>query len=205
MEFMVDWWLFAPAALLLLFPGEWLMPSKIELLSFDRINNRSAPVNRRRWVYVRWLDPLRGFGGAYTLKVSLPLTTDLWFYVPGAEYGLFVAVLVAGTVAQLPTRREAGALLAPVGYTMGVMFGVVPWPMAGVGLIAGITTLFAFRQFGSFFGFAAVGAGLVGLLFEVAPLWLIPAVGLMFIPLIAALMTGRALEVPVPSEEQSES
>ncbi|MBT5900708.1 MAG: hypothetical protein HOH58_01205 [Opitutaceae bacterium] len=203
MELMVDWWLFVPAVLLLLFPGECLMSSDIELLSYDRMGNRSAAVKRRRWVYVRWLDPLRAFGGAFALKVSLPLTTDLWHYLPGKEYGVFVAILIVGMIVQLPTRREEGALLSPLGYAMGVMFAVVPWPVAGVGLIAGLTTLIAFRHFGSFFGFAAVGAALVGLLFQVAVIWLLPAVCLMLIPLIAALMTGRALEAPVPAEEKS--
>lgn len=202
MQMVVDWWFFAPAALLLLFPGDWMMSSQVELLSYDRIGNRSAAVKRRRWVFVRWLDPLRGFGGAYALKISLPLTTDLWQYLPGKEYGVFVAILVVGMIAQLPTRREEGALLAPMGYAIGVLFALVPWPMAGVGLIAGLTTLIAFRQFGSFFGFAAVGAALVGLLFQVAVIWLLPAVCLMLIPLIAALMTGRSLEAPVPAEEK---
>ena len=95
---------------------------------------------------MRSLEPLRGFGGAFVLKVSLPLTTDLWYYVPQTEYSLFIGVLFLGMILQLFTRREEDALLAPVGYAVGLLFAIVPWPVALVGSIAGVTSLFAFRQ-----------------------------------------------------------
>lgn len=199
----IDGWLFAPSLLLLLFPGDWLLGNRVELLNFDRAGNRSASINRRRWVYVRWLEPLRGFGGAFALKVSLPLTTDLWRYLPGPAYALFIAILAAGMIAQLPTSREEGALLAPVGYAAGVLFVLLPWPLAAVGLVGGVTSLFAFRQLNAFFGFTAVVVGFVGLLFKISAIWLIPAVGLLLIPVVASLLTGRTLEMPLPADTKS--
>jgi len=200
MTMLIEWQLFLPALLLLLVPGDLLMSPRIELLSFDRAGNRSSAINRQRWVYVRWMEPVRGFGGAYLLQISLPLTTDLWDYLPGGAYGLFLGLLIAGVVAQLITRRAEGALLAPIGYVMGVVFALVPWPLAMVGLVSGITSIFAFRQLHAFFGFSAATVGLVGLLFESPVVWLVPAVGLLFMPLLAGLMTGRALEMPVPAD-----
>lgn len=198
----IEWQLFLPALLLLLFPADRLMGSRVELLSFDRAGNRSAAVNRRRWMYVRWTEPLRALGGAFALKISLPLATDLWRFQAGDAYALFIAILVAGMILQLPTNREEGALLAPVGYAVGILFALLPWPLAGVGLIGGITSLFAFRQLNAFFGFAASVVGLVGLLFESPPMWLIPAVGLLFLPVLAGLLTGRTLEMPLPADTQ---
>jgi hypothetical protein len=199
----IDWVLMLPALLMLLWPGDRLIFSDVELLSFDRMGNRSERINRRRWVYVRWLDPIRAFGGAFLLKISLPLTTDLWLYLPGKEYGLFVTVLGLGMIAQLFTRRETGVLLAPVGYGVGMLFALVPWPEAAVAVISGITSLFAFRQVGSFFGFAAMVVGLVGMLFETPIIWLLPAVGMLLTPVVAGLITGRSLEIPVPAETRA--
>lgn len=201
----IDWVLLVPALLLLLWPGDRLMASEVELLSFDRMGNRSEAINRRRWVYLRWLDPIRGFGGAFLLKISLPLTTDLWSYLPGMEYGVFVAVLGLGMISQLFTGREEGVLLAPVGYAVGILFVLVPWPAAAVAVISGITSLFAFRQIAAFFGFTAMVVGLVGMLFETPIIWLLPAVGALLIPVIAGLMTGRTLEIPVPAETRSKN
>lgn len=84
----IEWFLFVPALLLLLFPGDRLMGARTELFSFDRGNNRSASINRRRWMYVRWVEPARGFGGAYALKISLPLATELWHYASPQAYAL---------------------------------------------------------------------------------------------------------------------
>lgn len=201
----IEWALFVPAVILLLFPGDRLMSAQVELLSFDRMGNRSQAINRRRWVYVRWIEPLRGFGGAFVLKTSLPLTTDLWHFVPGLEYGLFLGVLGLGMIAQVLTRREEGVLLAPVGYALGVLFVLVPWPVAVVALISGITALFAFRQLHAFFGFAALLVGLVGLLFEIPVIWMMPAVGLLLIPVSVGLMSGRTLEMPVPVETNTKT
>lgn len=100
----------------------------------------------------------------------------------------------------MPTGREEGALLAPVGYMAGMLFALLPWPMATVGLVSGITGLFAFRQLHGFFGFTAAVVGLVGLLFEYSPMWLIPAVLLLFVPVFAGLLTGRSLEMPLPAD-----
>lgn len=196
----IEWLLFAPALLLLLFPGDRLMSPRVELFSFDRGTNRSAVINRGRWMYVRWVEPLRSFGGAYALKLSLPLATDLWHYVSVEAYALFIGILLVGLIAQLPTHREEGALLAPVGYMVGLLFALLPWPMAAVGIVSGVTGLFAFRQLHGFFGFTGAVIGLVGLLFRHSPMWLIPAVGLLFVPVFAGLLTGRTLEMPLPAD-----
>lgn len=203
MPLVVDWWLFTPAVLLLLFPGDRLMSPQVELLNFDRASHRSRSPKCSRWVYSRWLEPLRSFGGAFVLKVSLPLTTDLWHYVPQTEYSLFVGVLFLGMILQLFTRREEDALLAPIGYVVGLMFAIVPWPVALVGLIAGITSLFAFRQLQGFFGMAAVVVVAIGLLLEAPVIWMLPIVGVLLVPVIAGLTTGRTLEMPVPRDPEN--
>lgn len=196
----IDWMLFSAAAVLLLAPSNALLPREVELLSFDRLRNRSTG---RRSVLTRWLDPLRGFGGAFLLKVSLPLTSDLWNYVPHLEYGVLVGVLVLGVVSQVYTRREVDAILAPMGYLTGVLFAMVSWPVALIALIAGITGMYAFRQFHAYLGLVAVVVTPVGLLLETPIIWLIPMVCLLLIPVLASLMTGRTLEVPVPVESPS--
>jgi hypothetical protein len=190
----IEWVLFLPAAVLLLFPGNLFLPAGVEMLSFERFRNASG---KSRWILLRCLDPVRAFGAAFALKVSLPLTSDMWAYVPGQEYGVLVGVLMAGVALQTFTLKEPDVLLSPTGYVVGVLFALVPWPVAGVALIAGITCLFAFRQFMPFFAMVAMVAAAIGVLFETPVIWVLPAVGLVFVPVVASLVTGRTLEIPV--------
>lgn len=190
----IEWFLFLPAALLLLFPGNIFLPARVEMLSFERFRNASG---KSRWILLRWLDPVRAFGAAFALKVSLPLTSDLWAYVPGPEYSVLVAVLMLGAALQTFTLKESDVLLSPTGYVVGVLFALVPWPVAGVALISGTTCMFAFRQFMPFFAIAGIVTAVIGVLFETPVIWLLPAVGLAFVPVVASLVTGRTLEIPV--------
>ncbi|MCF3649259.1 hypothetical protein [Synoicihabitans lomoniglobus] len=194
----IAWSLLVPGALLLLIPANSFLSTVVQLRTFDSFNNLDSRRHHRPWWWVPslWLDPARGYLGALLVKISLTLTSDLWAYVPKPDYALLMVVLGLGIISQLYTRREEHVLLAPIGFVAGMLFALLTWPVALVGLIAGVTGLFAFRSFAAFFVTALVGVAGLGLLLGERPLWLVPAVVVCGLPIIASLITGSTLELP---------
>ena len=139
--------------MLLLIPADALLSSRVQLRTLDSFNKLDNTWRFRRWWWVPalWLDPLRGFGGALLVKHALTLTSTSWTHVPKLDYFLLVLALLAGVVAQLYTRREEGVMLAPLGYVLGMVGALMPWPVTLVTGIASFTGLFAFRNFASYF------------------------------------------------------
>ena len=193
-----DWVLLVPGAVLLLIPANALLSSFIQLRTFESFNNLDSRRRHRAWWWVPalWLDPARGFLGAYLVKSSLALSSTHWASVPKTDYSLLLGLMLLAIVSQVYTRREEQVLLAPIGFVAALLFALVTWPVALVGVIAGVTGLYAFRQFGAFFLFAALGVSFLGVVLAETSIWLIPAICACGVPVIASLVTGRSLELP---------
>jgi hypothetical protein len=153
--------LFAPGLLLLLFPADRLLSSTTELRTFAHFQRLENSPSHRRWWWVPllWLDPVRGFAGAWLLTSPLREAPTSWAALPKPAYALVVALLAASVLCQLPTRRDRAALLAPVGFVAGLVAALVPWTASGLGLTLAVTAMLGFRQFHAFFtvGLFAVG------------------------------------------------
>ena len=50
---------------------------------------------------------------------------------------------------------------------------------------------------------AAVVVVAIGLLLEAPVIWLLPTVGVLLVPVIAGLTTGRTLEMPIPRDPEN--
>ena len=194
----INWSLFLPGVMLLLIPADALLSAHVQLRTLESFNNLDNTRRFRRWWWVPalWLDPWRGFGGALLVKHALTLTSTSWDHVPKLDYSLLVLAMLGGVVAQLYTRREEGVMLAPLGYVLGVAAALMPWPVALVAGIASLTGLFAFRHFTSYFLGGTVGVAFLGFVLGADVLWIIPAITVYFLPVLASLVTGKALELP---------
>lgn len=196
----IHWSLFVPGVVLLLYPADRLLSSLVELRSFDCFQNLENSPRYRPWwwVPVLWFDPLRGFLGTVLVQRAAAGITDVtWSVTPKPEYALFVAVIAVGVLCQTITRRgDAGILLAPIGFVAGVVTALAPLPVALIGIVTAALGLFAFRQFHAFFAFGLVAVGLLGVVLGAEMMWILPAVGVFALPIIAGLVTGSTLEVP---------
>lgn len=191
--------LLAPGALLLLIPADRLLSSLVELRSFDCFQSLENSPRHRPWWWVPalWLDPLRGFFGAFLLKESLAITSVPWAVTPKPAYALMLAVLALGVVCQTATRRgDQGVLLAPMGYVAGVVAALTPWPVALIAVVTASLGLFAFRQFHAYFVFGSVAVALLGFVLGAEMMWISPAIGAFALPVIAGIVTGSTLELP---------
>lgn len=187
-----------PGLLLLFFPADRLLSSAVRLRSFDRFQSLHNSSRHRPWwwVPVLWLDPVRGFIGGWLLKQALGLVSVYWSQTSGPAYCVLLVLLSTAIWCQTYTRRDDQAMLAPIGFLIGLIAALTTWPVALGGLLLGLTGLFAFRQFPAFFAMSMGAVALVGFALGEEPTWLIPAVLAMGIPFALSLLTGRSMELP---------
>jgi hypothetical protein len=194
----IDPALCASGLLLTIFPADRLLSQWVRLRSFDCFHTLERSPEHRPWWWVPalWLDPLRGFAGAWLLKASLGAPRADWAALPKDAYALIVAALGAGVVSQLFTRRDSEALLAPLGFVVGIVAALTPWAVAALGVAVALIAMCAFRRFHAFFtaGFIALAA--LGLALRAPGAWLVAALIVVALPLAVSAMTGRALEIP---------
>lgn len=193
------WSLFVPGVLLLLIPADRLLSRRVELRSFDCFQSLEDSPRFRPWWWVPalWLDPLRGFFGAYLLRHAIAIDPSTWQLVPKGAYALLVALLAIAVMAQTLTRRGDGdVLLAPLGFVAGIAIALAPWPVALLGIVSALLGLFAFRQFHAYFAFGLGAITLLGFVFDRGMIWVLPAAGAFALPLAAGLVMGATLELP---------
>ncbi len=198
----IHWALFVPGALFLLFPADRLLSSKVELRSFDCFQSLENSPRFRPWwwVPILWLDPLRGFLGAMWLQRSLDFGPSSWELVSKPEYALLIAVLVVAVFLQMFTRRgDRGVLLAPLGFVAGIVIALTPWPVALPAIATSLLGLFGLRQFSAYFAFGLVAVLLLGIVLDARMIWIVPAAGMLALPILLELVTGSTLELPTRS------
>jgi hypothetical protein len=195
----IHWSLFGVGVLLLLYPADRLLSSVVELRSFDRFQNLEDSPRYRPWWWVPalWLDPLRGFFGTLLLMRALEIPALTWALTPKPAYSLLVGIVALGVLSQTFTRRgDEGVLLAPIGFVAGLVAALTPWSVASIGIVTATVGLFGFRRFQAFFACGLIGVCLLGVVLDAGMMWVGPAVGVLALPLLAALVTGSTLEVP---------
>jgi len=195
----IHWSLLAPGALLLLFPTDLILSARVELRSFDRFRSLENSPRSRPWWWVPalWLDPVRGLVGAWLLRMGLVGGETHWHAVAKPEYAAAVALLIIGAIGQVFTRQgDTDARLAPMGYVAGVLFALVPWPLAAIGMVSSLLALFAFRNFPAYFASGMSTILLFGAVFDAPMMWVLPAAGVFAVPILTAFLTGGTLELP---------
>jgi hypothetical protein len=192
------WPALVPGVLLLLFPADRLLSARVELRSFESFNSLVNSPNHRPWWWVPalWFDPLRACLGTLLLKHALALAPAPWAELPKTAYWTAVGTLVLAVIAQMVTRREKDALLAPLGFVAGLAAALVPWHVALLALASAIAALFAFRNFPVFFVAGAAVVGGLGFAFHADSAWIVPTATLLVLPVVVAFLTGTTLEIP---------
>lgn len=204
MLFAVDWTLFLPAIILLLFPADQMLPARVKLRSLGHFP-LYRKTNRRPWWWVAalWIDPLRGFGGSWLLVRALGLDTPWWSQMPKTGFGVLLGVLAFAAISQIFTRRDPRVILAPVGFVCGASIGLLPGFAPFVGLATALIGMFAFRQFYAFFAIGLLVLPPLGLLFGAPPALLGASLLLFLLPLITGRVTNFAMEIPTHAGNQS--
>lgn len=199
----IEWSLFVPGVLLLLFPADRLLSAKVELRSFDCFQNLQNSPRYRPWWWVPalWLDPLRAFGGTFLLLRALSIQPLAWRLSSVPAYVLLLTVLTAGVLCQTFTRRgDRGVMLAPMGFVGGIAMALTPWPVSLLAIVTGVLGLFALRQFHWFFAFGLVAVGLLGFVLGTNVVWYAPAIGAFALPIVLGLVTDSTLELPTRND-----
>lgn len=184
-------------ALLLLFPADRLLSSVVRLRSMDSFQSlENSPRHRPWWwVPILWVDPLRGYVGTYLMTAAVA-GSDEWITTDKRLYALAMLVLASGVLAQMFTRRGDEAWLAPIGFVAGVVAVLTPWPVALIAGAMAFTAMFGFRSISAFFlvGFSMVAA--LALPLDANPVWFVPALGVLALPFLVAVLSGRTMEIP---------
>lgn len=202
----IQWGLFLPSLLLLLFPADRLLSSQVELRSFDCFRGLGEGSSARPWWWVPalWLDPLRGYFGADLLRNALGAGYTRWVVVSTPAYVSLIALIAIAVVAQTLTRKgDHGVLLAPIGFASGVSAALTPWAVAVIAVATALLGLFGFRQFYAYFVFGGIATGVLGSILNVAPIWVVPAACVFLLPVVTGVLTNSTLELPARNSSGS--
>ncbi len=196
----IIWIRFVPALLLLFYPLDDFLRGKIRLRDYEAIRNDSMGAFTG-WLRQpsAWLDPVRAFFGAWLLRHAWVMEADaavpgLWFHLP--LFGTLLILTLALGV-QMHTRRDTEALFAPLGYTGGIVFVLLPPEVAVLVIALAGVCLMAFRHWGAFFFFGALGSGVIGYMVLRVDYWMVASVILMIEPLMISLLVRRELLLPM--------
>lgn len=198
-----NWGLFLPALILLLYPLERILPAKMKCRSFENLTDPAFRHRRRwwRWQPELWLDVVRITVAAWFLKFSV--------VAENSEGGKLVtlilgAVLSVGLIMQMITRRKEDALLAPLGYVLGMTLAFLPVGPALAVFALAIVTLGAIQDFNAYFVGGSAAAAAMGYMFAGSITTTAMLTGIFFLPVLISMLTRRKLLLAVRSSAQSE-
>ncbi len=195
----LNWVYFVPALLLLFYPtGDHGSSSRLRFCDYEDIRyNRGGSAEaswRQLWL---WIDPLRAFAGAWLLRnawVTVGPLEGAWIHVPLVAT---FALLALALGMQMHTRRDDTVLLAPMGYSIGLAFAILPPQIAALVIVSAVACTMGFRGWWAFYFFGAAAAAVFGYLILRVNLWMAGSVALLLEPLLLALMLKRSLAFPV--------
>ncbi len=195
----IHWILFIPALLLLFYPLDNWLRGRISLRDFEHVHRERRPTDVHYWWRAPyfWIDPLRAFAGAWLLRHSWqiePPLPGLWRHLP-LLVSLIVLILSVGV--QMHTRRDENTLFAPIGYSSGLVFALLPPQIAVLVVILAGACLVGFRRWSAFFISGAIGAGVMGYMILQMDDWMLISVVLLMEPCLLSLLAGRELRLPV--------
>lgn len=196
----LNWWMFLPALLLVFFPLDAVLPKRLKFREFDHLDFGEDSWCRSPeawWLPAVWLDPLRAFAGAWLLRHAWEIDKFLGGVARHAPLVASALILAVALGVQLHTRRNRGMLFAPIGYVIGLWFGLLLSPVAVLAMVVGVGCVVAFRSWSAFFVFGAIGAGVIGYLIMRLNPWLLVSVALSILPWFVSAITQRALIFPL--------
>jgi hypothetical protein len=193
----IDWLQFIPALLLLFYPLDHALRGRVRLRAYEDVRNDRPDAAdawwRQPWT---WVDPIRACVGGWLLRTAWtiePPVDGFWLHLP--LMGTLVVLALALGV-QMHTRRVDSVLLAPMGYSAGLVFALLPPQVAVLVVVLAFVCLMAFRGWWAFFFFGAAGAGAFGYLILRVNLWMAGTVVLMMMPLMLGMLVRRELLLP---------
>lgn len=192
----IHWWFFIPALVLLFYPLDMLITCHVRLRDFEYM--RYGRHRRRSWWQQAWawMDPARAFAGAYILRNSWTFPTDVPVLGNHLPFVATLAVLIFAVGVQMLTRRQE-VLFAPIGFSAGLLFAVLPAMIAVLALALALTCLMAFRGWWAYFVAGSLSAGVLGLAILRLDPWVVAGVVLLIEPFVVSWVAQRELLVPV--------
>lgn len=196
----LNWWMFLPALLLVFCPLDAVLPKRLKFREFDHLDFGEDSWCRSVeawWLPTLWLDPLRAFAGAWLLRNAWVLDEFLGGVARHAPVVVSALILAVALGVQLHTRRDRDMVFAPIGYVIGLWFGLLLAPVAALAMVVGVGCVVAFRSWSAFFVFGAIGAGVIGFLIMRLDPWMLMAVALSALPWFVSAITQRVLIFPL--------
>ncbi len=199
----INWGLFLPAFILLLYPLERLLPATMKCRSYENLVDPAFRHRRRwwRWQPELWMDVVRIAVGVWFVKFSITAVQ--------AEAEKFVTpvlglVLAMALCVQMFTRRKEDTVLAPLGYLLAVSLVLLPVPVALSVFALAVVAMGALQDFMAFFVAGAMAAAVLGYFLGGGMLTAALLAGLYFLPALISMMTRRKLLLAVRSAAVSE-
>lgn len=196
----LNWFMFLPALLLVFFPLDAVLPRRLKFRDFDHLDFGEDSWCRSIeawWLPTLWLDPLRAFAGAWLLRNAWVVEESLAGAALQVPLVASALILVGALGVQLHTRRAHDMMFAPIGYVIGLWFGLLTIPVAALAMVIGVGCVVAFRSWSAFFVFGAIGSGVIGYLIMRVDPWMLMAVVLSIFPWFVSAMMQRTLILPL--------
>ncbi|QYM80462.1 hypothetical protein K0B96_07605 [Horticoccus luteus] len=193
----VTWVILIPALLLLFFPVQILLPSSVVFRVYEQTPPRGTGRFPWWWTSAVWLDPICGFGGAFLLDQYVFSVPDdaKGFLLLAPALATFVCVLVS-LLFRMPARRDRRAAFAPLGFSVGLVFALMPPLVAAIGIILALCAVGGFRHFGAAFVAGAAAVAAAGILFKAPHIEVVTVAILVGLPFVFSTATYRVLTFP---------
>jgi hypothetical protein len=197
----IHWLLFFSGLVLLFYPLDKLLPPQVGLRLYEQLTRHKGRELTKAWWWMPmvWLSPLRAWLGVECLRNSVHMMPGMPHAYARVPLLMVMAILLIAVGVQMHTRRHEDKFLAPMGYLSGLLFALLPLPIALLATVLATASMIAFRTWTVFFLFGALGAAAFGYLMLQSNLWVAGATLLMLEPPLISLVLGRTLVLPVRS------
>lgn len=197
-----NWIHLSVGLLLLIFPAEFLLSKRVQLRSFETFTSLENNPNAHPWWFVPllFIDPIRGFGGAWLLRSGLGLASadGVFFRLP--HFWMLAGALIAAVAIQTYTKRDHDVMIAPMGFLAGILVLLVPPVAAAITLVLAIAAVFGLRSFMGFFCVGLIVTPAVAIPFRGSITWVAIAGALFGLPVLLSVVSGRTLEIPTAKD-----
>ncbi len=193
----IHWVLLVAGLVLLICPLDVFLRGNVSVRSYQRLCERRGRTGRRWWLQPSLLvDVPRAFAGGWLVRNAWTIEPPLEGIGRHLPLAISVAVMGLALLVQMRTSRKAGVVLAPVGFSAGLVFAVLPVWVAALVVVLAVVSLVGFRGWSAYFLSGALGAGALGFMALRLDAWMVAAVVLMLEPLLVSLLVGRELVLP---------
>jgi hypothetical protein len=195
----MEWLQFILALIVLFYPLNSGSNSRVRLLDYEGARNQLGASGACVWwrQFSIWADPLRACMGTWLCVHAFrfdPVLPGLWLH--SGNVGILL-VLCCAVAVQMHTRRGNDVVLAPIGFSAGVVFAFLPPHVAVLIVIFAGASLVAFRKLEAYFICGAMCAGVLGYLILGVQHAVVGAVVLTLQPVLLSTVTYRRMRLPL--------